>query len=101
MAIAAWLVRQSDVSRERTRATWLFLLQLGANALWTWVFFAWRAGGWALVEIAILWLLIGATVASFWRIRPKAAWLLLPYWAWVSFAAALNFTLWRLNPALL
>jgi tryptophan-rich sensory protein len=72
-----------------------------ANALWTWMFFAWRLGGLALAEIAVLWLLIAATLFAFWPLHRLAALLLLPYLAWVSFAAALNLALWRLNPALL
>ena len=72
-----------------------------ANALWTWLFFAWRQGAWALAEIAVLWLLIATTIVLFWRLHRLAALLLLPYLAWVSFAAALNFALWRLNPAVL
>jgi tryptophan-rich sensory protein len=61
----------------------------------------WRQGLLALAEIVVLWLLIAATMVAFWRLSRAAALLLLPYLAWVSFAAALNFALWRLNPALL
>ena len=101
MGVAAWLVWRTHGFRGASTALKLFLVQLVANALWTWLFFAWRQGLLALAEIAVLWLLIAATMVAFWRLSRAAALLLLPYLAWVSFAAALNFALWRLNPALL
>jgi tryptophan-rich sensory protein len=79
----------------------LFLLQLAANALWTWLFFAWRRGALAFGEILVLWALILGTVVAFRRVRPVAGALLLPYLAWVTFAAALTCAVWRANPALL
>jgi benzodiazapine receptor len=101
MAVAAWLVWRRHGFGGAARALQIFLAQLVANALWTWMFFAWRLGALALAEIAVLWLLIAATIAAFWPLHRLAALLLLPYLAWVSFAAALNLALWRLNPALL
>jgi tryptophan-rich sensory protein len=101
MAVAAWLVWRRHGFGGAARALQLFAAQLAANALWTWMFFAWRLGALALAEIAVLWLLIAATIAAFWPLHRTAALLLLPYLAWVSFAAALNLALWRLNPALL
>ena len=101
MGVAAWLVWRMHGFRGASTALKLFLVQLVANALWTWLFFAWRQGLLALAEIVVLWLLIAATMVAFWRLSRAAALLLLPYLAWVSFAAALNFALWRLNPALL
>ena len=79
----------------------LFVAQLAANAMWAWLFFNWRMGGIAFAEIVLLWLLIVATIACFWRIRRAAGVLLLPYLAWVTFAAALNYAIWRANPGLL
>jgi tryptophan-rich sensory protein len=99
--ISAWLVWRRHGFGGAARALQLFVAQLVANALWTWMFFAWRLGALALAEIAVLWLLIAATIAAFWPLHRLAALLLLPYLAWVSFAAALNLALWRLNPALL
>ena len=101
MAIAAWLVWRAYGWRGARTALTLFLLQLGANALWSWLFFAWRLGGVAFVELVVLWVLIAATIVAFWRLRPIAGALLLPYLAWVSYAGALNFVLWRANPAVL
>lgn len=101
MAVAAWLVwRERGFAGARTPLG-LFIVQLVANALWSWLFFAWRLGALALGEIVLMWLLIAATIAAFWRVRPIASALLVPYLAWVTFAAALTFSLWRLNPALL
>ena len=57
--------------------------------------------GAALAELVVLWLLIGATAIAFWRIRPLAGALMLPYWAWVTFAGFLNYATWQLNPQLL
>ncbi len=101
MAVAAWLVWRAVPARSARGALALFVAQLVANALWTWLFFAWRLGGWAMAEIVVLWLLLAATLVSFARIRPLAGLLLAPYLAWVTFAAALNFWLWRANPGLL
>jgi tryptophan-rich sensory protein len=71
------------------------------NALWSWLFFAWNLGVLALADIVVLWILIVATLVSFWRVRPIAGALLIPYLLWVSFATILNFSLWQLNPQVL
>lgn len=71
-------------------------------AAWLLVAFAAAAvGGVAFAEVLVLWVLIAATLAAFRRVRPLAAALLIPYLLWVSFAAALTFAVWRLNPRLL
>lgn len=101
MAVAAWLVWRKAGFPRATAALALFATQLLANALWSWLFFAWRLGSWALVDVLVLWGLVAATAVAFWRIQRVAALLLLPYLAWVSFAAALTFALLRSNPALL
>lgn len=101
MAIAAWLVWRIGGFRAARIALLLFLFQLLANALWSWLFFAWHLGAIAFVDIALLWLLIVASVIAFWRIRPLAGALLLPYLIWVSFAAVLNCAMWQLNLAAL
>ena len=97
MGIAAWLVwRQRRVARTAP-ALALFLVQLALNAAWSWLFFGLRQLGWALVDLAALWLAIGATLLAFWAHRPLAGLLMVPYLLWISFAALLNFQLWRLN----
>jgi benzodiazapine receptor len=101
MSIAAWLVWRAHGFKEGRTALALFIVQLGANALWTWVFFVWHQGGLAFAEVILLWCLIVATAVAFRRLNAVAAALLLPYLAWVTFAAALTFATWRLNPHLL
>ena len=101
MAVAAWLVWRAHGWQGARTALTLFLIQLAANALWSWLFFAWRLGLAAFIELVVLWVLILATIIAFWRLRPLAGTLLLPYLAWVTFAGALNFVLWRDNPAAL
>ena len=100
MGIAAWLVWRT-VDRRAGPALTLFVGQLLANALWTWLFFVWHQGALALVEIVLLWSMIAATIVAFWRIQRVASVLLLPYLAWVGFATALTWSLWRANPAML
>jgi tryptophan-rich sensory protein len=102
MAIAAWLVWRAPAAPATRRwALGLFVVQLVANALWSWLFFAWQQGAWAFAEVIVLWVLIALTCAAFWRIRPLAGALLLPYLAWVGFAACLNWVLWQANPVIL
>jgi translocator protein len=101
MAVAAWLVwRERGFAGARWPLT-LFVAQLAVNALWTWLFFAWRLGGAASAEIVALWAMILGTIVLFWRVQPLAGALLLPYLAWVTFATALSFATWRMNPKLL
>jgi benzodiazapine receptor len=101
MGIAAWLVWRKHGFRAAPVALGLFVVQLLANALWTWLFFVWQRGALALAEIVLLWLLIAATYFAFRPLHRAAAVLLLPYLLWVSFAAALTLSLWQLNPAVL
>ena len=96
MAVAAWLVWRSDDRRRRT-ALALFGLQLALNAVWSPLFFGARRPGWALAELALLWVAVAATASWFWVIDRRAGALLVPYLAWVSFAAVLNFEIVRLN----
>ena len=67
------------------------------NVAWSAVFFRLRYPGPAFAEIVMLWVAILATSIEFWRAVPAAGWLLLPYLFWVSYATALNFSIWRLN----
>jgi benzodiazapine receptor len=101
MGIAAWLVWRERGLAAGGVAITLFLIQLAANALWSWLFFAWQLGALAFVEIVVLWLLIATTIVAFWRVRSIAGALLLPYLAWVTFATALAYTIWRNNLQLL
>lgn len=101
MAIAAWLVWRDHGFHRAGSALILFVAQLTVNSLWTWLFFVWHQGALAFAEILLLWALIAATVIAFWRLHVLAATLLLPYLAWVSFASALTYATWQLNPGIL
>ena len=101
MGIAAWLVWRSGGFGPNRQSLTLFLLQLAFNALWSWLFFTWNLGALALADIVVLWILIVATLVSFWRVHLIAGALLIPYLLWVSFACVLNFSLWQLNPQVL
>jgi len=98
MAIAVWLVSEAPVSSTRSVALALFLIQLALNLAWSWIFFRKHAIRSAALEVAVLWCAIGATTLVFSRLSITAAWLMAPYWAWVTFASVLNATIWRLNP---
>ena len=101
MAIAAWLVWRVGGFRFARLALTLFLAQLAVNALWSWLFFGWHWGGLAFADLGLLWMLIITTLIAFWRVRPLAGALLIPYLLWVSFALALNYSVWQLNPQIL
>ena len=98
MGAAAFLVwRHEPATAEVRLALVAFIVQLALNGLWSILFFGLQAPGWALVEIVLLWLAIGATLVLFWSVVPAAGLLLIPYLAWVSFATVLNASLWWLN----
>lgn len=97
MAIAAWLVWRRGGFMAQKKPLSLFLLQLFLNGLWTPLFFGLHWPGLALLDLLLLWLALLATVIAFWKVRPLAGALLVPYLVWVSFAGALNCALWRLN----
>ena len=99
MGVAAWLVWRSPGSNKV--ALGLFGAQLAANALWSWLFFAWHRGALAALEVLVLLALIVATIVAFSRTSRLAALLLVPYLLWVSFASVLTWTVWRSNPGLL
>ena len=95
MAVAAWLVWKRAGFGAAIVA---YLVQLGLNALWSWLFFGLHQPLLGLLDIVLLWLAIVATLVLFWPIRTLAGLLLIPYLLWVSFAGALNLSLWQLNP---
>lgn len=101
MGLAAWMVWRVNGFGGARVALGLYLVQLALNALWSWLFFGWRQGALAFADIVVLLALIAATLVAFWRIRPLAGALLVPYLAWVAFASALNHAVWRLNPGVL
>ncbi|MBJ6643296.1 tryptophan-rich sensory protein [Streptomyces sp. BSE7F] len=98
IAVAAWLALRGDGTRVGRRpAMVLWSVQLALNLAWTPLFFAADAYGWAFAEICLLWLALVATVVAFAGRRRAAAVLLLPYAAWVTYAASLNLSIWLLN----
>jgi tryptophan-rich sensory protein len=99
MGISAWLVWRTP--RANKNALVLFCVQLAANALWSWLFFAWHQGALAFADVLVLLALIVGTVFLFRRASHAAALLMLPYLLWVSFASALTWAVWQGNPALL
>ena len=98
MAIAAWLVwKEKGFSGARVPFA-LFGIQLALNAGWSWLFFAWRLGILAQLEIVLLLAMIALTLVAFWRVRRAAGLLLVPYLLWVMYATALTFALVARNP---
>ena len=97
MAISAWLVwRASGFAKARTALT-VFAVQLVLNATWSGLFFGLHNMGLAFAEIILLWIAIATTIAAFRTHSKLAAYMLLPYLAWVSFASVLNYGFWSLN----
>lgn len=94
IAVAGWLVWRRT---GWTRALTVYAVQLTLNAIWTPIFFGAGQYGLAFIDIVVLWVLIGTTIWLFRPVSRPAAALLLPYWAWVTFATALNASIWHAN----
>lgn len=97
MAVAAWLVWQRGGWKAQRLPLTLYLVQWALNALWTPLFFGLQRPGLAFAEILVLLAAIIATLIAFWRVSRGAGLLLMPYALWTTFAAVLNFTIWRMN----
>ena len=98
MGIALFLVWQADADKKlQQTAIILFAVQLTLNFFWSFIFFKLQQPGWALAEIILMWLIILLTILWVGKISATAAWLLVPYICWVSFAAVLNYSIWQLN----
>lgn len=97
MAVAAWLVAESPDSARAFNALKWYGAQLLLNGLWAALFFGMRSPAFALIDVAVLWLLVVVTTVNFFRVRPVAGVLMIPYLLWTSYAAALNFAIWHLN----
>lgn len=99
MGIALFLVWRNGFDRPEVKsALTIFIAQLIVNVLWSGAFFGLRSPLAGMIVIIILWAFILLTIIKFWPISGASALLLVPYILWVSFAAFLNFTFWRLNP---
>jgi benzodiazapine receptor len=97
MGLAAFFIWQKREMPQARFALILYAIHLVLNALWSILFFAWKQPGWAFMEIVVLLGFILTITLFFWRLRPLAGMLMLPYIAWVSFATYLNFMFWKLN----
>lgn len=97
MAVSVWLVWRREGVSGAILPLSVFLIQLILNAAWSWLFFGLHEPVFALIEILGLWLAILVNIILFWRMSSISGILLVPYLAWVTFAAFLNYTLWRLN----
>lgn len=98
MGIALFLVWKSVApAAQKNGAILLFSVQLVLNFFWSFIFFRQHQLGWAFAEIIFLWLFILMTIFYFAKISNLAAWLLVPYISWVSFAGILNYTILQLN----
>jgi translocator protein len=97
MGIAFYIVWQTKPNERLKKAIPFYTIQLALNFSWSLVFFYLHQPGWALVNIILLWIFIAVTIYHFSKISKAAAWLLVPYILWVSFASALNWAIWQLN----
>lgn len=97
MGIAFFLIWDNSKGRRSVFACWFFIIHLFVNGLWSFLFFGLQSPGLAFINIIILWAMIGALIFLFWRLNKVAAWLMVPYWLWVTFAAFLNYAILRLN----
>ena len=98
MGVALWLVWKNDAAKAGKRTALIFFaIQLLLNFAWSFIFFYAHQPGWAFAEILLMWVSIMLTIIWFGKVSPAAAWLLVPYIWWVSFASLLNFYIWKLN----
>ena len=98
MGVAAWLAWRRAGFSGAGAAPVLFIVQLGLNGLWSYLFFGLHRPDLAFVDIVVLLVVILIVAVLFWREDWRAGALMMPYLGWVGFASCLNFVLWRLNP---
>lgn len=99
MGIALWLVWDLGTDRPGVRSAMVvFGIQFALNIAWSFLFFGLKSPALGLLDILVLWWLILATIVTFYRLRPSAGYLLIPYFVWVSFATVLNAAVYLLNP---
>jgi translocator protein len=98
MGISFYLVIKKGLKTKKVKvAVKIFLIHLFLNAIWSIIFFGMKNLGLAFIEIMVMWVFILLTMYKFWKVSKWSTYLLVPYLMWVSFAAFLNFTIWRLN----
>jgi len=97
MGISLYIIWQQPTGEKRTRAIWFFSLQLFLNFCWSIIFFTLQRPDFSMIEIVLLWLAIVTMIVTMRQVKPLAGYLQIPYLLWVSFASALNFSIWLLN----
>lgn len=97
LGISLFLIWKQEKSKERNLAILVFFIQLSLNFAWSFIFFYFNNIGLALAEILLLWVSIIAMLIQFYKIKPLAAYLNIPYLLWVSFASVLNASYYMLN----
>jgi tryptophan-rich sensory protein len=98
MGIALFLIWKKGLKRKDVKIAFsVFTFHLLLNTLWSILFFGLKSPFAAFIEIIFLWIAILISIILFFRISKIAAYLLIPYILWVSFASVLNFAIWRLN----
>jgi translocator protein len=98
MGIAFYLIWKTKANADTKQwAIIIFIAQFALNFIWSYIFFKEHLMGWAFTDIIVLWIAILCTIIAFSKINKTAAWLLVPYISWVSFAAILNLTIWKMN----
>lgn len=98
IAVSGWLVWRTAGFEGAALGFAFYVAQLVLNGIWSGLFFGLRRPGLALIEMALMWLAILGNIVTFYPVHAGAAYLLVPYLAWVSFAFALNLSIWRRNP---
>jgi tryptophan-rich sensory protein len=97
MGIGAAMIWQAPESVQRRRGLNLFVSQLVVNFFWSLIFFNLQAFGFAFAWLLLLWVLVALMIWTFYKVKPLAAWLQIPYLIWLTFAAYLNFAVWMMN----
>lgn len=97
MGISFYMIWKLPVSSKRNTAILFFIVQFVLNFFWSLIFFKQHSPGWAFLEIIVMWVFILITIVRFGKLSSWAAWLLVPYISWVSFASLLNGAIWYLN----
>lgn len=97
LGISLFLIWKQSASKERNLAIFVFLLQQALNFGWSFIFFYFNMIGFALIEIILLWISIIIMLILFYKIKPMAAYINIPYLIWVTFATILNASYYLLN----
>lgn len=97
MGVSCFIIWKTKSGKKRNRALLIFIVQLILNFFWSFIFFYLKNIGFAMFEIFILWTSIVVMLILFYKVKSIAAWINLPYFLWVSFAAALNLAYFILN----